>query len=320
MRSVRLGREVDPPSDDDLFSPPVEDDSSPSVEKDNTDTVDAKLDNQIDLLDSAKGEKKISSWLLAPASLTGVLVWQDGASQENQEAGEQEETEQEDQEETQEQESTDGETASTQEIEAAKTEPAPPRRVVQFSGGTTKLDVRQWPLAGDPEAKHIFVEMFDYTCPHCRSTYGAIRGAKATLGKDLSVVVLPVPLSSQCNPLITKNNPKHIESCQLSKLAVCVWRANPEQFEVFHDWMFENTDCPNYATALTKAIELVGQEALEVELNKTIAAKYIERNVQLYQRAGGGEVPKLLFPTTTVVGEFTSADGLTKLIQEQTGK
>ena len=75
--------------------------------------------------------------------------------------------------------------AGTQENTAAKQEPAgqqdgeaaPERRLVSIRGGAVKLDVRQWPLIGPPEARYVFVEMFDYACPHCRNTNRAIEHA-----------------------------------------------------------------------------------------------------------------------------------------------
>ena len=54
--------------------------------------------------------------------------------------------------------------------------------------------------------------------------------------------------------------------------------------------------------------------------NKEIAGQFIERHVKLYGMVGGGAVPKLLFPQTSVVGEFTGVDALATVIQEQTGK
>ena len=56
------------------------------------------------------------------------------------------------------------------------------RRLITVTNNRTTLDVRQWPLIGDPDAKYIFVEMFDYTCPHCRATHNAVRGGWNGMG------------------------------------------------------------------------------------------------------------------------------------------
>ena len=183
-------------------------------------------------------------------------------------------------------------------------------RYVSINGGSTKLDPKVWPLLGDPAAKHIFVEMYDYACPHCRNTHPAIKGACEALGDDLAIILLPVPLNTRCNDAITSTGSHFHESCELAKLAVACWLVDPEQFEVFHHWMFEGAACPSYASAKDKAIELMGREEIEAELAKTTASRFVQTHVQLYKRVGRGNVPKLMFPSTNIVGEYTSTNSL----------
>ncbi len=191
-------------------------------------------------------------------------------------------------------------------------------RLVPMNGGSIKLKSTDWPLIGSPDAKHIFIEMFDYTCEHCRATNAAIEVAKQKLGKDLAVVALPVPMNVACNPLIKTSMPAHAESCELSRLAIAVWRLAPEKFGDFHQWMFQGETAPSYDQALAKAGELVGSDDLNQELAKTVCSQYVERNVELYKRAGGGPIPKMVFKQTTIVGEFTSGDSLIDLIKQYT--
>ena len=139
----------------------------------------------------------------------------------------------------------------------AKQDKPAERRMVLINGGTVKLDVAQWPLAGSKTAKYVFVEMFDYSCPHCRHTHAAIKSAKKTLGGDLAVVVLPVPLNAACNGTIQVTNPSFTESCEISKLAVAVWRVDASKFTEFHNWMFESEKAPTYEMAKAKAEKLV---------------------------------------------------------------
>jgi len=194
-------------------------------------------------------------------------------------------------------------------------EEKPERRFVKMQGNL-KLDPRQWPLLGSPEAEFIFVEMFDYNCPHCRDTHRAIKGACEAMGKDLAIIVLPVPLNSNCNSGVTQTGANFVQSCEISKLAVACWRLDPAKFEEFHHWMFEGNAAPNYETAKAKVYEMIGRERVDTELTKEAPGKYITRHVQLYGRAGHGIVPKLLFPTTTVEGAYTDANSLVNLIKE----
>ena len=187
-----------------------------------------------------------------------------------------------------------------------------------MNGGSIKLKATDWPLIGSPDAKHIFIEMFDYTCEHCRATNAAIEVAKKMLGKDLAVLALPVPMNTACNPAIKTSSPAHAESCELSRLAIAVWRLDPEKFGDFHQWMFEGETAPVYSDAFAKASDWVGAEALNKELAKTVCSQYVDRNIELYKRAGGGPIPKMIFKQTTIVGEFSSGESLTNLIKEYT--
>lgn len=206
----------------------------------------------------------------------------------------------------------------TKQEDAAAEEKKPERRMVTVKGNL-RLDPRQWPLLGSPDAKYIFVELYDYACPHCRATHRAIEGACEQMGDELAVIVLPVPLNTNCNNAITRTGANFGESCELARLAVACWRLDPAKFEEFHHWMFDGAKCPGYAQAKAKADELLGKEKVDAELRKESSGKYITKHVQLYKRIGKGIVPKLLFPGTTVEGEYTSPQALVELIRKRAG-
>jgi len=65
----------------------------------------------------------------------------------------------------------------------ASTTKAPERRLVTVGDGQVVLDVRQWPLIGKPDAKYVFVEMFDYTCPYCRARSHSEKKSKKEVTK-----------------------------------------------------------------------------------------------------------------------------------------
>ncbi|EMI20960.1 suppressor for copper-sensitivity C-like protein [Rhodopirellula maiorica SM1] len=189
----------------------------------------------------------------------------------------------------------------------------PERRTASILGGL-KLDTRQWPLIGKPDAELVFVELFDYTCPHCQRTHGALSQAKARYGDRLAVIVLPVPLDRSCNPTVRQTGAAHAEACDLARLAISVWVVDPKAFPKFHDYVFDNK--PNYATALQHASQVVDSEKLRETMSGPIPSDYIAKHVSLYKRAGEGAIPKLLFPTSTTVGEVASADRLIQLISQ----
>lgn len=192
------------------------------------------------------------------------------------------------------------------------------RRTVGINGGTIQLDVKQWPLNGAVDAKHIFVEMLDYNCPNCRKTHKAVTGAKKLLNDDVSVMILPIPLNTACNSAVTKTDSKFVESCDIAKLAIAVWRVDAEKFCEFHEAMFSGENAPTLAEATAMAKSMVDPVKLDAEIASGIPAKYISSMVQLYVRSGKGGVPKLMFPGTSIVGEFTSAESLVDVIKQQT--
>ena len=191
-------------------------------------------------------------------------------------------------------------------------------RLVPVSGGRRTLNARMWPVWGDVEAKYLIVEMFDYTCDHCRNTHQSIKAASPLLGNDLAVLALPVPLHQSCNDAAKNNSPEGADACEIARLAISVWLVDANQFTPFHDWLFEQKR--SAAEARMHAETLVDRDALAAELAKGTASKYIEKNVVLYKDAGAGTVPKISFPTTTVVGEIGSANSVADLVSQQFGQ
>src|SRR5580704_16835530 len=188
------------------------------------------------------------------------------------------------------------------------------RRIITVAGGQVALDIRHWPLLGKPDAKYVFVEMFDYTCPYCRATHQAVRGAIEHFGDDLAILALPVPLDSACNRNVGYTAAEHAEACEIAKIAVAVWRVSRKQFAPFHSWLFDPAYRRTAAEARQHAAELVGESALRDELNLPHAGNYILKHVELYERVGSGSLPKIMFPSSTVSGSVESAATLIEMI------
>jgi len=184
--------------------------------------------------------------------------------------------------------------------------------------GTAKpieLDPAVWPLLGSTEAKFIFVEMFDYTCPYCRETNQSVRGAFERFGDEIAVIALPVPLEQKCNRAASGSG--HAGSCELSRLAVAVWRCDRGKFREYHDWLFDRNR--TVAAARRQAEDLVGRDRLRTEMDSGAPGKYIERHVDLYVKVGSGTVPKLLFSGRSVVGAVQK-EALCSMISREMGQ
>ena len=284
-----------PGGDEDMFMPPGADDGFMEPPSEDEAYEDASI--QFNGLQNFQ-LGVLSQLMMSPASLSLVAVIQEPVQQQQESAGSQ--TKQADQ--------------TKQAAKKKNAKKKKPTRIVEFLG--KKINAYQWPIDGSPTAKYVFVEMFDYTCPHCRTTSRTVFAAKEQMGDDLAVVVLPVPMNTACNPVVKRDHPSHVEACQLSELAVAVWRCDPAKFSEFHKWMFEGDVAPIYTSALGKASELLGKEIIEKELNKGTAKAYVKSHCQMYKVLNGGAVPKLLFPRRAVQGEFTALDSLTTMIKE----
>lgn len=197
----------------------------------------------------------------------------------------------------------------------------PKERVVSVRSGTkAKFNLKpgDWPLLGNTDAKYIFVEMFDYTCPHCRDTHRAIDGAFDKYGDDLAIIALAVPLDGSCNDTVRNTSSSHRNACELARIAVAVWRTDPARFKEFHDWMFGGKRSTSSARSMAE--KLVGKEELAAELALPHAKNYISKHVELYKRIGKGSVPKLMFPNSTLTGSVTSTTTLCSRIESELGK
>ena len=189
------------------------------------------------------------------------------------------------------------------------------RRIITVAGGQVALDIRHWPLLGKPDAKYVFVEMFDYTCPYCRATHQAVHGAMEHFGDDLAIIALPVPLDSACNRNVGYTAAEHAEACEIAKIAVAVWRVKRKQFahRFTRGCLIRRTGA-RQPKARQHAAELVGENALRDELNLPHAGNYILKHVELYERVGSGSLPKIMFPSSTVSGSVESAGTLIDMI------
>ena len=306
------GMMAPPIGDDDLFAPPTDSmDFEPPAEDSADETSAAKVSFSAPHIRTSLA--MTSQLLLCRSPISSALLYQQQGSASKQQTGSSSKQ-------------ASGSTTKKPSGSSAKqetTDTAEPKakkkkkdlRVVQFMG--RKINAYQWPIDGPPSAKHIFVEMFDYTCPHCRTTSKAILKVKEQMGDDLSVILLPVPMNTRCNPNVQVDHADHQEACELSTLAVAVWRIAPEKFSAFHHWMMEGDKSPTYSDALAKAGEMVGSEAIEAELEKGTSAAFVTSHTKMYKLLNGGAVPKLLFPTTAVQGEFTSVQALTEMIREK---
>ena len=100
-------------------------------------------------------------------------------------------------------------------------------RKVPLAGGMKLFNVEVLPHLGPSDATHILVEYFDYQCPACRTLSGYVDALLAKHPREIAVIILPVPLDRACNTHLDAALVAHPGSCDISCVALAVWRANP---------------------------------------------------------------------------------------------
>ncbi len=191
---------------------------------------------------------------------------------------------------------------------------------VRLMGGRVVMSPHKHPIMGSPDAPHILLYLFDYTCPHCRALHSHLEEALVRYKGQLAVVILPMPLNSDCNPTVNQTEPRHRDACSFAILSLAVWHINPSQHAIFDRWMIYTdfaTITPD--TARAKAIELVGKEALDAAIASAWVRDELTRNIKLYQFSGGGVIPKLIGKNTLIAGRPGSALDLFEVLEEELG-
>ncbi len=192
-------------------------------------------------------------------------------------------------------------------------------RPVTILGGKSTIDVYELPILGLPDADAIVIELFDYTCEHCRRLHRFIQQARQRYGAQLAIVLLPNPMNKSCNRHVLSDQPAHKEACHYARLALAVWNAKPEVFETYHDWLMEPKVVPSVASVRGKAAELIGEAALEQALADEAISRRIEADGLIYDLAGHGTIPKLMTETFVASGQSQTAEQLFELLEKQIG-
>jgi protein-disulfide isomerase len=196
--------------------------------------------------------------------------------------------------------------------------------VVSYFGGAIKYTVEEVPLLGKPDAAHILVKYFDYTCPACKRMHHDLDAAMRAYPDELAVIVMPCPLERHCNPHSPTLRPgqrdPHAEACGLSTLALSVWRADRSKFRRFHDELFDRQGNITLKAAQIMASGLVGEEAVGHAGDNRWAAELIQHSVSIYGRlkSRNPRMPKLLLGDRKVMhGIVSDSVGFQRVLQDQ---
>ncbi len=182
----------------------------------------------------------------------------------------------------------------------------------------SSIDPRDMPVIGNPDAKHIVVEMMDYTCSHCRDLHPHLQAAVKRYGDQLGIVVYNVPLSRKCNQNVKKDTQVRKYACDYAQFAIGVWKLAPASFAEYHYWLLEGEKPPGVNKAKNRARKLAGNQLLLDKALKADTARRISIQVEEFQRTKTG-LPILFLPTGKLRGVPKTSEQLFEILETQLG-
>lgn len=192
-------------------------------------------------------------------------------------------------------------------------------RWLPLLGGRTGLDINDTPILGSPEAPHVIVKLFDYTCPHCRILHHQLNQARQRYGNQLAVVLVPVPMNRDCNRFVQDTHPRHADACEIARLALAVWRVQPALFPELHEWLFAEATARPAAEVRQWVERRLGAERLRFALNDAWINQRIHHGVHMYDICQHGAIPKLVTKRRVFSGEFATANQLLGVLASELG-
>ena len=117
-------------------------------------------------------------------------------------------------------------------------------RVVSFFKGRKHYNAVTMPHLGPSGAKHVMVKYFDYTCSSCREMHEQLHFVTESHPDTFCIILLPAPLNRACNPFFPADLTNHDHACELARLSLAAWRANPDRWPEVHEQLFSRPVLP----------------------------------------------------------------------------
>jgi hypothetical protein len=148
--------------------------------------------------------------------------------------------------------------------------------------------------------------------------HGHLTALMAKHPKDVCVVVLPVPLESFCNQTMDPGDAGHPGSCEISRLALAVWRANPAAFAGFH----ERTLMASSIEAIRRDAESLAPGKLEAELSAPWMGEVLQANIADWVAFSkkSNRLPKLLITGRRILhGLPSGTEDFVRVMEKELG-
>jgi hypothetical protein len=194
-------------------------------------------------------------------------------------------------------------------------------RKISIFGGRVEFNANQVPVLGASAAPHPIIAVIDYTCLGCRILHTQLQEAQRQFTNQLAVFLLFAPLDGACNPSVHEVFEGHTNACAYARLALATWRANPDAFKQFEQWIFTPQSPLGLDVAKEYVRGLIGQEALA----RAADDRWVDEQIRLgtsvyainYAQLGQHSMPQLIVGTNVTFGSFANLDGLIQHLRAQ---
>jgi len=168
-------------------------------------------------------------------------------------------------------------------------------RVVSFFKGRKHYNAVTMPHLGPSGAKHVMVKYFDYTCSSCRDVHEDLHFVTESHPDTFCIILLPVPLDRHCNPFFPADLTNHDHACELARLSLAAWRANPERWPEVHERLFSRPVLPP-EVAEAAVGQIVGYDELARALEDPWINQILETGIKDFKQMifRSGAMPKLV--------------------------
>lgn len=191
-------------------------------------------------------------------------------------------------------------------------------RTVIRLGGSKLYNTTTLPHLGPADAPQVLVKYFDYTCDSCLQMDEVLKRTMEKHPGRYCVIVLPVPLNRSCNAYYPIGFDDHAHACEMSRLALAAWRANPDVFAQVHELLFTRPVLdPEIVEIGVSAI--VGQDKMDKALQDFWVQEVLSANVNDFRQltAETVKMPKLLIGESQVLhGLPASQTALIEALEE----
>ncbi|HXJ55112.1 MAG TPA: vitamin K epoxide reductase family protein [Verrucomicrobiae bacterium] len=196
------------------------------------------------------------------------------------------------------------------------------RRLFPVYGGRFQVDLFQVPALGAWTNPHAMAILFDYTCHHCRAMHPLLVELQRTFSNQLVIACLPMPLEPGCNWTVTRHSSQHTNACEYARLGLGLWRVNAAKFRIYEDWVMEGEESPPpLELARQKAIDLVGEAALQQAVRDPWVEQQLRQDVAIYEVAyqqRQGQMPQMIIGPNIAVGSYPREE-LFKIVESTFG-